>query len=60
MPKKISALNVVYQLLLKKDTSTLKFSLNWAGEKDVFRNINASPAGTFGIMLISSVCLLDQ
>ena len=60
MPKKISALNVNYQNLLKKDLSTLKFLLNWVGKKENFGDIDVLAADIFGIMLISSVCFPEQ
>ena len=60
MPKKISVQNVVCQMLLKTDLSTLKFSLNSVGGKSNFRNINALSVVMFGIIQISSVCSIEM
>ena len=48
MPKKISALNVVYQLSLKKGSGTLKYSAFLAGVLSKYRNsvVLAAAIGT--------------
>jgi len=60
MPKKSFVQNVVYQSLLKMDSSTLKSSLNLVGAKKVFKNIFAVAADMFGIMQTSSVCSIAK
>ena len=60
MLKKISAQNAIYQRLLKKVLSTLKFSLNSVGKNEKSKFINAAYADTSGITQTFLVCSAEK